>query len=87
MGFIYEDDESVPYTANFAEAERALMEEYKDRIEIYSKNNVPDTEAEEPLMDLIQKGCNIIFTNSYTEEFMKIAGDYPHIQFCQASFP
>lgn len=86
VGFIYEDDESVPYTANFAEAERALMEEYKDRIEIYSKNNVPDTEAEEPLMDLIQKGCNIIFTNSYTEEFMKIAGDYPHIQFCQASF-
>ena len=86
VGFIYEDDESVPYTYNFASAENALREAYKDRIEIYSQNNVPDTDAEEPIMDLVRKDCNIIFTNSYSEDFMKIARDYPHIQFCQASF-
>ena len=31
VGFVYSEDESTPYTANFVQAQRALKEEYGDR--------------------------------------------------------
>lgn len=36
VGFLYEDDESTPYTYNFALTETTLQETYPDKIQILS---------------------------------------------------
>lgn len=86
VGFIYEDDESTPYTYNFALAENALKETYGEDIQILSLSNVLESETEEPLRDLIRRGCRIIFTNSHSDQFLALAPEYPEIQFCQVSY-
>ncbi len=86
VGFIYEGDESTPYTYNFALAEQALKETYPDRVEVYSKSNVREEDTEAPALELIQKGCEIIFTNGYSEQIKEMAYEHPEVQFCQASY-
>ncbi|MBQ8306098.1 MAG: BMP family ABC transporter substrate-binding protein [Blautia sp.] len=86
IGFVYENDESTPYTYNFALAEEALREAYPGRIQIHSISNVPESETEEPIRELAGKGCQLIFTNSYSETFMELAREYPEMGFCQTSF-
>ena len=85
IGFVYENDESTPYTYNFALAEEALREAYPGRIQIHSISNVPESETEEPIRELAGKGCQLIFTNSYSETFMELAREYPEMGFCQTS--
>ncbi len=86
VGFIYDNDESTPYTYNFSLAKDALEKEYGDRVEIFTCSNVLDDEMEEPLRDLAGKGCDIIFFNGYSELVMKLAPEYPETQFCQTSY-
>ena len=86
VGFIYENDESTPYTYNFFLAQEALQKEYGERVQVLYKSNVRDTETEEPLRELADRGCRIIFVNSYCEQVEKIAREYPAVQFCQVSF-
>ena len=86
IGFIYEDDESLPYTLNFSLAQDELAENFGDSIKIYSKSNVPAEETEEPLRDLVRQGCRIIFTNSNSNAFINIAPEYPDVDFCQVSY-
>ena len=86
VGFLYEDDESTPYTWNFALAESELKETWGDNIEIWSKSNVPVTETEEPVRELVKKGCQIIFSNSHSPQFIDIAPEFPQVQFCQVSY-
>ena len=86
VGFIYDNDESTPYTYNFSLAKDALEKEYGTRVEIMTCSNVLDDEMEEPLRELADAGCDIIFFNGYSELVMQLAPDYPNIQFCQASY-
>ena len=86
VGFIYDNDESTPYTYNFSLAKDALEKKYGESIEILTCSNVLDDEMEEPLRDLASKGCDIIFFNGYSELVMKLAPEYPGIQFCQTSY-
>ena len=86
IGFIYDNDESTPYTYNFSLAKDALEKEYGERVDILTCSNVLDEEMEEPLRDLAGKGCDIIFFNGYSELVMKLAPEYPNIEFCQASY-
>ena len=86
VGFIFDNDESTPYTYNFSLAIDALEKEYGDQIEILTCSNVLDDEMEEPLRDLAGKGCDIIFFNGYSELVVKLAPEYPDIQFCQTSY-
>ena len=86
VGFLYEDDESTPYTYNFTLAEMALREQYSDKVQIFSKSNVREKETEEPIRDLIVKGCSIIFTNSHSDNILAMASEYPSVQFCQISY-
>ena len=86
VGFIYDNDESTPYTYNFSLAKDALEKKYGEKIEILTCSNVLDDEMEEPLRDLASKGCDIIFFNGYSELVMKLAPDYPETQFCQTSY-
>ena len=85
VGFIYEGDESAPYTYNFSRAEISLQEELQDSVTILTKSNVSDDDVEETLHELSLKDCNIIFTNTHSEKFVELAPSYPDIQICQIS--
>ena len=86
IGFIYDNDESTAYTYNFSLAKDALEKEYGERVEIITRSNVIDEEMEEPLRELAEKGCDIIFFNGYSELVRQLAPEYPDTQFCQASY-
>ena len=86
VGFIYDNDESTPYTYNFSLAKDAVEKKYGERAEILTCSNVPDDGMEEPLRELAAAGCDIIFCNGYSEMVRAIAPEYPDIQFCQASY-
>ena len=86
IGFIYDNDESTPYTYNFSLAKDALEKEYGEKITILTSSNALDEEIEEPLRELADQGCDIIFFNGYSELVVKLAPEYPNIQFCQTSY-
>ncbi len=86
VGFIYDNDESTPYTYNFSLAMDEVEKKYGDQVEILTCSNVLDDEMEEPLRELASDGCDIIFFNGYSEMVMKLAPEYPDIQFCQTSY-
>lgn len=86
IGFICENDESTPYTNNFLMAEAALEEMYPGKVTVLTKSNVQESETKEPAEELIRKGCTMLFTNTYSEEFTKMAEENPDVQFCQVSF-
>ncbi|WP_029232242.1 BMP family ABC transporter substrate-binding protein [Butyrivibrio sp. VCB2006] len=86
VGFIYDNDESTPYTYNFSLAKDAIEKEYGDKVDILTCSNVLDDEMEEPLRNLAEKGCDIIFFNGYSDMVVKLAPQYPGTQFCQTSY-
>ncbi|MBO4904986.1 MAG: BMP family ABC transporter substrate-binding protein [Lachnospiraceae bacterium] len=86
VGFIYDNDESTPYTYNFSLAKDELEKKYGSRVEIMTCSNVLDDEMEEPLRELVAKGCDIIFLNGYSEIVRELAPEYPNVQFCQTSY-
>lgn len=86
VGFIYDNDESTPYTYNFSLAKDAVEKKYGERVTIETCSNVLDEEMEEPLRELADKGCDIIFLNGYSELVMELAPEYPGTQFCQTSY-
>ena len=86
IGFIYDNDESTPYTYNFSLAKDAVEKKYGDRVEILTCSNVLDDEMEEPLRELAEEGCDIIFFNGYSKTVRELAPEYPDIQFCQTSY-
>ena len=86
IGFIYDNDESTPYTYNFSLARDAVEKKYGSRVEIFTRSNVLDDKMEEPLRELCARGCEIIFLNGYSELVMELAPEYPDVQFCQTSY-
>ena len=86
VGFIYENDESTPYTYNFMLAQEALETRLPDRVRVYAHTNVPEDESLEALHALVQDGCSIIFTNNYSAQIVEAARKYPAVQFCQTSY-
>ena len=87
VGFVYSEDESTPYTANFIKAQHELEDEYGSRIEILAKSNVLSRDCEQPIRDLIRAGVKIIFINIDTDIPIMLAREFPRVQFCQASMP
>ena len=87
VGFVYSEDESTPYTANFVSAQRALEEEYGQKVEILAKSNVLGRDSEQPMRDLIREGVRVIFINLDTDIPVTLAREFPQVQFCQASMP
>ena len=86
IGFVYDNDESTPYTYNFSLAKDALEKKYGERVEIFTCSNVMDDQMEEPIRELAGKGCDIIFFNGYSELVRELAPEFPDIQFCQTSY-
>ncbi len=85
IGFIYENDTSTPYTDNFAMAQNALQRELQKKVEILTCSNALGSEVEEPLREMIRKGCRIIFTNTTSQVFREIASEYPEVDICQVA--
>ena len=87
VGFVYSEDESTPYTANFVMAQRALQAEYEGKIDVLFRSNVLARESEQPMRDLIRAGCRILFINMDTDIPISLAREFPEVEFCQASMP
>ncbi|MBQ3278046.1 MAG: BMP family ABC transporter substrate-binding protein [Clostridia bacterium] len=87
VGFVYAEDESTPYTRNFVQASHLLADEFGDKVEIMSKSNVLSKDSEDPMLDLIRKGCKLLFINLDTEIPVKLAEQYPDVTFCHISMP
>ena len=86
VGFIYENDESTPYTYNFFIAQDALEKQYRDQVRVMTRSNVMADETDGPLRELVKHGCRIVFINSYSEQVLPVAREFPDVQFCQVSF-
>jgi basic membrane protein A len=86
VGFIYDNDDCTPYTYNFSLAKDAVEKKYGEKVQIVTCSNVLDDEMEEPLRELADEGCDIIFFNGYSELVIKLAPEYPNTQFCQTSY-
>lgn len=87
VGLIVDGDESTPYSENFIRAMDTMKMEFGDDIDIMIRCNVPYEDVDEVLRELADKGCDIIFTNSYGygETVKAVAAEYPGVQFCQAT--
>ena len=87
VGFICSEDESTPYTYNFLQGQYALTEQYGDEVQVFVRSNVHEKSMEESMRELIRKGCKILFINEDTDVPLRLAAEYPNVQFCQISMP
>lgn len=88
VGFVYDGDESAPYTNNFIKAQKKLDEyESEGKITTVAKPNIPEEYCEQAIQELIDEGCNLIITTSYgyQETAKSFAERYPDVQFCEAT--
>ena len=85
VGFVYSEDESTPYTANFVRAQHALEEEFGDKVEILVRSNVLNRDSERPILELIRAGCKVLFINLDTDIPVMLAREYPDVTFCHIS--
>ena len=85
VGFIYDNDETAPYSYNFYLAQEAVQKTWQGKVRTIMRSNVLDEHIHLAVQKLAEGKCDIIFTNSYGN-IRDLAPKYPHIQFCQASF-
>ena len=85
VGFIYENDDSSPYTYNFLMAQNALEKRLGARVQILTRTNVLENETEEPLRELARQGCGLVFAITRSEQVAEVAASCPDTQFCQIS--
>ena len=88
-GFIFLHDENSTYDLNFingindAKAALGLTDE-----QVIMKRNIPESqECTEAALDLVDKGCTLIFANSFGHEtfLLEAAKQHPEVQFCHAT--
>ena len=89
VGLICLHDENSTYDLNFINALETAKEELglsDDQILI--KKNIPESnECKEAAEDLADRGCDIIFADSFGHEpyVLEAANEYPDVQFCHAT--
>ena len=86
VGFIYLHDENSTYDLNFINAAKAACE--KLGVEYIEKKNIPESnDCKEAALDLVDKGCTLIFADSFGhEQFIAAAAkECPEVQFCHAT--
>lgn len=89
IGLICLHDENSTYDLNFING----MNEAKKKLglsddQVIIKKNVPETnECKEAASDLADRGCNIIFADSFGHEpyMIEAADKYKNVQFCHAT--
>lgn len=88
VGFVYDGDESAPYTNNFIKAQKKIEANgYDGRVTTVAKLNVSEEKSETAIRELVEEGCDLIITTSYGygEAAKKLAKENPNIQFCEAT--
>ncbi len=86
VGFIYLHDENSTYDKNFIEAAKAACD--KLGVEYIEKKNIPESnECKEAALDLVDRGCSIVFADSFGHEsyLAEAAAQHPEVQFCHAT--
>ena len=86
VGFIFLHDENSTYDLNFIKAAREACA--KLGVEIVEKVNIPESnECYEAAVDLADRGCDIVFADSFGHEqyMIQAAKEYPDVQFCHAT--
>lgn len=87
VGFIYVDDASTAYTYNFIKGQTAIENQFTHDVKTIARYNVPEGGEQEVLQELVDAGCELIFTTSfgYSEGTKEFAAKHPQVQFCQAT--
>ena len=87
VGFLYDGDESTPFTYNFMRSQHVLESKYGERLTVDARTNTSPESAPAVLEELAQGGCDIIFTTSsgYERAAKDAAAKYPQVQFCEAT--
>ena len=86
VGFIYLHDENSTYDKNFITGAKAACE--KMGVEYVAKTNIPESnECYEAAADLADRGCDVIFADSFGHEqyIAQAAKKYTDVQFCHAT--
>ncbi len=86
VGFIFLHDENSTYDNNFMTAAEEACK--KMGVEIIKKTNIPEQNAcYDAAADLVDKGCSIIFADSFGHEdyMIKAAKEFTDVQFCHAT--
>lgn len=86
VGFIFLHDENSTYDLNFINGAKEACE--KLGVEYILKPNVDESnDCYEAAVDLISKGCNVIFADSFGHEsyMLQAAEEYPDVEFCHAT--
>ena len=89
VGFITLHDENSTYDLNFINAAKEAIANLGLTEDDYIlKTNVPEgQECYEAAVDMVDKGCNIIFADSFGHEpyMIQAAQEYPNVQFCHST--
>ena len=89
VGFITLHDENSTYDKNFINAAKeAIANLGLTDADYILKTNVPEgQECYEAAVDMVDKGCNIIFADSFGHEpfMIQAAQEYPNVQFCHST--
>ena len=89
VGFITLHDENSTYDLNFINGAKEAIENLGLTADDYIlKTNVPEgQECYEAAVDMVDKGCNIIFADSFGHEpyMIQAAQEYPDVQFCHST--
>ena len=89
VGFITLHDENSTYDLNFINAaKKAIADLGLTEDDYILKTNVPEgQECYETAMDMVDKGCNIIFADSFGHEpyMIDAAKENPDVQFCHST--
>ena len=64
-GFVYVGDTSTAYTGNFVKAQKAVEKKYGSRVRTIARFNVAEGSEDGILKDLVEEGCDIIFSTSF----------------------
>lgn len=86
VGFIFLHDENSTYDLNFINAAKAACD--KLGVEYVAKTNIPESnECYEAAADLVDRGCNIVFADSFGHEqhILKAAKEFKDVEFCHAT--
>ena len=89
VGFITLHDENSTYDLNFINgAKEAIAALGLTENDYILKTNVPEgQECYEAAVDMVDKGCNIIFADSFGHEpyMIQAAQEFPEVQFCHST--
>ncbi len=89
VGFIFLHDENSTYDKNFIDAANAAKKKLGLSDEqVVFKTNIPETsECYEAAADLADRGCDVIFADSFGHEqyVAQAAKEFPQVQFCHAT--